>query len=354
MNVLMTTRYGLDHPGGVETVARELVPAMRSQRPGWRIEHCQAFKDSGGVARWPLAGDIVSSARLAIDVIRSRCDVVVVHGAEYAWAPLLIRRFVRRGVVVVWHGTRAQELDYVQLRDDWMKPLVSLLKVIYRIMERAACRADHLIAVSRPVAEQVERSYRPSRSVHVIPNGVDLNSGLVPGASTGRLLWVGTSATKKGLDIALQAFDLAHGSNPRLRFEIVGLKTGVNNDDAEGVHWNGSLKPNEMGEVYSSGVDILLYPTRYDPCPMVVLEAMSHGIAVVGSPVVEWLVGDAGIIVKDWDPYSYAQAVNQLVLRPDELADLRRRAMSRVRNFSWHGAAGRYLGVIDDIAAGPS
>ena len=48
-SVVMTTRYPLDHPGGVESVARALVDCFGRSEEGWRVSHVTAY--SGRVGR---------------------------------------------------------------------------------------------------------------------------------------------------------------------------------------------------------------------------------------------------------------------------------------------------------------
>ena len=49
-SVVMTTRYPLDHPGGVESVARALVECLGRSEQGWRVSHVTAYSGRVGQA----------------------------------------------------------------------------------------------------------------------------------------------------------------------------------------------------------------------------------------------------------------------------------------------------------------
>ena len=53
-SIVMTTRYPLDHPGGVESVARALVDCLGRSEEGWRVSHVTAYSGRVGSARIPL------------------------------------------------------------------------------------------------------------------------------------------------------------------------------------------------------------------------------------------------------------------------------------------------------------
>src|SRR6201996_8043959 len=85
-SVVMTTRYPLDHPGGVESVARALAGCLGQHQDSWQVRHCSAFSGRAGAAKLPLLGDLLAAGRLAARVT-GKGDVLLVHGAEYAWGP---------------------------------------------------------------------------------------------------------------------------------------------------------------------------------------------------------------------------------------------------------------------------
>ncbi len=353
--VVMTSRYPLDHPGGVERVVANLVRQFEEGPGHWRAVHVFAFESHRGVATIPLVGDLLAAIRLARRVNR-RADAILVHGAEYAW-PFLIRSSHSQPCVVAWHGLRSLEAVPPPRRVSGRIEL-RVYRFAARILERFALRGA-TVAVSPSVAEDIKRHLGFSGEVHVAPNGIAPSSGasyIAPGAGRPgvrqtqlRAVWIGTSPYKKGLDVAVAACVEARRRGTAVTLTVVGvpasalppLQTG-------GESWItclGRLMPAEVDELWACH-DVLLFPTRYEGCSMTVLEALASGTPVVGSSVIEWQVGDAGRVVQDESPDKYARALVELA---DEqvLAGLSAQAVLRASMFSWGRTAALYSAVLD-------
>src|SRR5437773_3698906 len=167
----MLCRYGIDNPGGVEAVVAAL-SARLNRDAGVHVEVVSSFDRPAGVARWPLIGDLVASVKFGIHTMRRHFDVVLIHGAEYAWAPLFGSRLRSFRVVVVWHGVRT--LEPIHQSDPLRRLLGRLFLVIEGTLERIACQTRHHIAVSEVVAADVRRLYGERLDIEVIHNGVDV------------------------------------------------------------------------------------------------------------------------------------------------------------------------------------
>jgi glycosyltransferase involved in cell wall biosynthesis len=354
ITVAMFCRYGADQPGGVETVVSALSERLAALR-GWRVVVVPAFRKPKGVARWPVIGDLIASAIFGYRVAVQHFDAIVVHGAEYAWAPLLVSRLTRVPLALVWHGVRAQEIRAT--RDQAHNPAVSLYLLIEDLLQRAASMAATQIAVSEAVAADVTRLYKPAVAVETIPNGVQAQPGnrTKSDRNTFNVLWVGSSAYPKGLDVAVAACALARRTNANLRLTVVGLPLNrVGESDvisATWITWLGVRPRGDMPDLYREA-DLLMCTSRYEAAPMVVLEAMSVGLPVVGAPPVRWLVADAGITMPDWNPIGYAGALLRLSTDATELNGLRGLARQRAMEFSWSKAAIKYATAIEALIGG--
>ncbi len=382
-SVVMTTRYPLDHPGGVESVARALLDLLGGGEEGWDVRHVAAYSGRFGAARIPLLGDLVAAGRLAARLIRAG-DVFVVHGAEYAWGALAVGRLTRRPVVAVWHGLRARES-----LPPAMNPIGKAARLLFLgseiLLQRAALLADATVAVSPVVAKDLQSRYGFRRELKVIPNGVAPRTASLPrllhgdaGGSASssalplRVLWVGTTAYNKGLDLALAGCELARARGQEILLTVVGIaaasagpgpasagpgpasaglgpaSAGLGPASGGGwLTWLGSVPPHEMNSLYSRH-DILLFPSRYEACPMTVLEALAAGLPVIGSAAVQWLVADAGEVVTDEHACGYAEALRTLG-EPERRRQLASAALARARAFSWESCAAGYLEVLDAV-----
>lgn len=92
-----------------------------------------------------------------------------------------------------------------------------------------------------------------------------------------------------------------------------------------------------------SQADLFVFPTLADTFPLVVIEAMAHGLPVVASRVggiPYQLEEDSGVLVEPGDVAGLRQAVERLAADPAGRARMGRRAQARAaREFSWEKAA---------------
>ncbi len=135
--------------------------------------------------------------------------------------------------------------------------------------------ATRLVCVSEAAAAEARRYYR-SRVDDVIPNGIDtavftprdmsqarMRLGI---PSTGRYaLFVGRMEHRKGSDILLEATKSAG-------YEL--LIAGASG--AREARHLGILGPEELADAYSAS-DCVVFPSRYEACSLVVLEALACG-----------------------------------------------------------------------------
>lgn len=135
--------------------------------------------------------------------------------------------------------------------------------------------ATRLVCVSEAAAAEARRYYR-SRVDDVIPNGIDtavftprdmgqarMRLGI---PSTGRYaLFVGRMEHRKGSDILLEATKSAG-------YELLIAGTS----GAREARHLGILGPEELADAYSAA-DCVVFPSRYEACSLVVLEALACG-----------------------------------------------------------------------------
>jgi glycosyltransferase involved in cell wall biosynthesis len=166
-----------------------------------------------------------------------------------------------------------------------------------------------------------------------------------------RVIWVGTSAYKKGLDLAVEACKIARARGQDISLTVAGIpveSAGLEPaQDGGWLTWLGTVPPSEMEALYRRH-DILLFPTRYEACPMTVLEALAAGLPVIGSSVVQWLIEGAGEVIAGEDARAYAEALRALA-EPERRHRLTSAALDRARAFSWESSAAGYLEVLDVV-----
>lgn len=336
---------------------RSLVSHLGRLKKGWDVQAVFAYPGRSGVAKIPILGDIVASLRFALKFAKSG-DVILVNGAEYAWAPLLVSKLKRLPMAVVWHGTRENE-TVPPPRNQFDKLAKRLYLRIGSELQGIALRANACVAVSETVADEIAIRFKSSSNeLYVIPNGVELGlstdrglSGQTSAAEAHlQVIWVGTAPYNKGLDVAIDAVREAHKFGLDLTLTVVGVavqQSFGSTVEQDWIKWVGPVSPEEVDRLLRSH-DVLLIPTRYDACSMIVLEALAVGLPIIGSKVIAWQVGEAGEIIDDWNPNSYAEALIKL-----SSAELRleksRAARDRAQLFSWNSAALRYGEILETL-----
>ena len=199
----------------------------------------------------------------------------------------------------------------------------------------------------------------------MIPNGVDPDrfATAAPFPHPRRyLLTVARLSHEKGIDVLLDAF--ARLGVPELDLVVVGDgperaaliaqrdRLGI----TERVHFVGTLEAAALPARYR-GATLVVCPSRWEGLPLVALEAMASGRAVVGTAVDGMpdavADGETGILVPPEDPGALAGAIAALLQDPARAATLGRRGATVVRErFTWNDVCARYLAVLREAIAG--
>lgn len=215
--------------------------------------------------------------------------------------------------------------------------------------------ADELIANSRTVLEDVQRSERIlPHHCGVIYNGIRPHDYRLasPGTHSGpiRLVNVGALAPRKGQEFAIRALALLGERGVEARLVVVGGgpdermlaaragELGVK-DCVEFVGEQLDPRP------YLEAADLFVFPSRQEGFSNALIEAMASGLPVVASDVGgnrEALGSDGGMIVPAEDPTALADAIGALVQQRDNLTVIGRSNRQRVeRLFSLEASAER-------------
>ncbi len=204
----------------------------------------------------------------------------------------------------VWHphsGSELRALDRLiatepparRLRAAISPKMLLLRTQMAWIEAQQARRALAIVAVS-DLVKALLRQRHPSAGVriHTIPNGTDtqffapLASGRHPCGTSGEIVFllVAHNPMLKGLDIALRAFSVLVQEGRAVRMLVAGVENAAPWDRMavrlgvrERVTFAGIV--GDMRPVYAQA-DVLLHPTRWDACSLVVLEAMACGLPV--------------------------------------------------------------------------
>jgi glycosyltransferase involved in cell wall biosynthesis len=276
----------------------------------------RGFGGNAGVAagfrRKPwLAPAVLASMGRALR--RAAKDAELVHAHWLASA--LVAPIARKPVVLTLHGSGTAgrfEDRRVLGRPRLARPLLNRARVV--------------IAVSEQLAEAARRA--GAHDVRWIPNGVEIPDQVGAEAEPAEVLYVGRLSEEKGIRELVEA--------------TRGLNLFVAGDGPLR-----SIVPDALGFVLHSEAQRLLaraavvvLPSHREGLPMVLLEALAHGRAVVATPVggVPSLVEDGvtGLLVPPGDALALRAAIERLLADKDLRRKLGEAGRARVTELcSW-------------------
>lgn len=277
-----------------------------------------------------------------------RAEVLHLHsvGAEAFYAALAARL---RGIAVVAtiHGFR----DFGTLT--WFGLLMERFTFLLCHVVTTCCEADRRGILSR-------HPMLASR-IRTLPNGVDLAQidALAGPNETGRVAFVGRLTKQKGLDILLQAWKIVENATSGCQLIVAGngpeeesLKKLERELDLKAVKWLGQLGPDEAISALTTSC-IVCIPSRWEGMPLVALEGMGAGRALVTSEVdglPEVVVqGETGLMVAKEDPVALANALLALLTEPSRSAAFGAAGRRRVKEyFTWTRISELYLEAYRD------
>lgn len=284
--------------GGMASVLRTYRDAGLE---GWHMRFLTSYVSGEGL--WSAGPAARALIRLSLTPVRS-LGVVHVHisygGSFVREGGLAVVASLRCPVVVTVHGSSFTEF--------------------YRRHRRLALlvlrRADAIILLSATHRTMLPADLR-KRAV-LVPNTVT-DDGREPTAppTTPQALFAGEVGTRKGVDVLLAAWPQVRLVVPDAVLVVAGPPGDMTPVDQPGVRFVGALGNAEVREMLQQS-RVAVLPSRREAMPVFVLEAMSAGRAVVGTPVgaVEATVGEGGRIVPVGDPEALAAALSRL-LAPD-------------------------------------
>ena len=383
MRIALNIEYVDARRGGAEKYAGTLARALHAA--GHEV-HVFARAVAAGELPNEIVFHLVPSSRLSrLKAFRAYQFAAV---SETMMKPLDFDKII--GFSKVWYqdaylavgGSHPASLDYGsrRLRSRvprilwWLCKYMSLRQWVFRAIARRQFSSGftpRIIAPSRMVAEHFRRYHGiPGERISVIHNGLDRrdhandNRALREAfrreqeleASHVGILFVARNYGLKGLEPLLEAFARLARSFPESRLVVCG-----NDRDGRYRRRAKSLgveqKTRFLGSVNDvrpcfAGADLFAFPTFYDPCSLVVPEAMAAGL-----PVITTRQNGAGELLSDGDdgyvidsPWHIDQMVDRLarLVGDGELrATMGRRAAVRAKELTVEAQTERITTILE-------
>jgi glycosyltransferase involved in cell wall biosynthesis len=341
--------------GGMETYARELIPALIRERPNLRIT---AF--AGRDAHAVLQKDWAESIEAVEVPVSARRRAEWVRGEQ-----LLLPRLAGRAHIDVLHSLASTAPVWGQFRR-----VVTIHDVIYRLYPEAhsglrslgmrvlvplaARRSHRVIAPSESTRADLVRLLRvPEEKVDVAPEGIGARVVVATDAAemqsryalAGRdvVLTVSAKRPHKNLRRLLDAWVLL--PSPRPLLVLPGYRSWHEEElrqhadqcgigaDVRFLDW---IEPADLEGFYALA-RCFVFPSLYEGFGLPVLEAMARGVPVAcsGRAALAEVSGAAARIFDPEDPQAIADAVREIITDAPTAERLRRAGLEQARKFSW-------------------
>jgi glycosyltransferase involved in cell wall biosynthesis len=190
--------------------------------------------------------------------------------------------------VVVTVNTEGYKQDKWGFLTSWLVRLSEAAGIVF---------SNKIISVSEPIASNLRKQYK--RSVIVIPNGVEIPTPSTTDEILSKfgikkykyILTVSRFIPGKGIEDVIDAFN--NGNFEDWKLVLVGHtehKSKYCQNIEKKVRGNkniiltGFIKSKHLQELYTYA-RLFVFPSYYEACPIVVLEAMSYGLSCIVSDI---------------------------------------------------------------------
>lgn len=217
--------------------------------------------------------------------------------------------------------------------------------------QRRLYAISDLCCVSTPwVADSVANDYNvPRAKIEVVGLGANiLCERSQKNWATPRILWVGVDWHRKGGDLLLEAFSRA--AIPDATLDLVGQHPDVH---MPGVRGHGVVRDEGRLKTFFEEATLFALPSRFDPSPIVFLEAASAGTPCLGTETagLSYNVGPSGMVVPVGDVDALVLALIKMT-SPTVAASYQQPALEHAERHTWDAVAGRMIEAVVERAPG--
>lgn len=249
----------------------------------------------------------------------AKSDVDIIHSIPDLGAQFFPKHTKN---VVTFHN---YYLDSFMIRSSSFFQRFYYANLLSKYVKSSVERAHLVTAVSGSTASLVRRDLGFRGSIEVINNGVD-ESVFMPKSNDQdgdcKVLFSGNFIRRKGVDILV---DIAKRLPSDVRLVVAGAGEDVKGRFPSNIEFLGKVRHSDMPSIYRQ-CDILCFPTRREGMSLVLLEAMSSGLAVITSDIpsqAEILVKEKGGYLCDTeDVEQYVRYIRKLVNNKSMLSEM--------------------------------
>jgi phosphatidylinositol alpha-mannosyltransferase len=361
MKVALVSPYDFTWPGGVTAHITQLSHQLRFM--GHQVKVLAPFSPSraqdlesnfvpmgrsvpipsgGSIARISLSAWNYKKVRDLLS--EEKFDVIHLHEPMAPYLPLAVLQCSRSVNIGTFHAFHGSGRWYA-----WSSPM----------LRHWFDRLDGCIAVSRAAKKHVERFF--PRDYEIIPNGIDLslfNSDVqpLPEFQDGKIniLFVGRMEKRKGLRYLLEAYGHLKWEFPNIRLIVVGPGDPdkacfrvIAERSLKDLVIVGPVKYSQLPRYYRTA-DIFCSPaTGKESFGIVLLEAMAMGKPIVATQIEGYSDilrhGHQALLACPKDSASLAEELSTLIKDKEMRAEMGRRGLEEVQQYSWDRVARRVM-----------
>ncbi len=260
----------------------------------------------------------------------------------------------------------------------WMsrKKCMSLRNKIKFVQEITSLRKiTRIIALSQTLRDNIVQYLNvDSHKIDVVPNGIDVNifrpifknrgfkQNIAPNGETVFVNVARVAKYKNQMSLVKAAsFVLKERSNIKFIFagpiddvryfsqiQSIILKENLQ----EHIKFYGEISFDMLLKLYSCA-DVFVLPSLWESTlPLVILEAMACGNAIVASDIgpIRELIKETGVLVNPYDPREIADSLLSLVNEKERLTKMKRKARETVVNdFAWSSISNRVVKIYEKL-----
>jgi len=268
---------------------------------------------------------------------------------------LLIKQFGIPFISTIHHPLSIDRSTWFEYPSDFRLKIKRVLYYPLIMQGFVARRMDHIITVSHDAANEINRAFGVKHEkMSVVYNGLDTDFFKpLPHIKKkpNSVIFVGNvEDRKKGVVYLLKAMTLTKtkfhltvvdGGAPNRMYVTKWIdKFGLN----DRIHFTGKIPGEKLIELYASH-ELAVSPSLYEGFGFPAAEAMACELPLIASDggALPEVVGnhmETGYVVKSRDPYSLAEAIDYLLLNPEERKKMGKAARKRITEvFTWENAA---------------
>jgi glycosyltransferase involved in cell wall biosynthesis len=233
---------------------------------------------------------------------------------------------------------------------------VSFISAAERLQSEILTSAQHVFALSEWTAASVRDDCGvPGERVSVVYAGSNLQvpANVRASRKEHEILFVGMDWERKGGPLLLEAFRAVRREFPDATLRVVGCDPGVHEPGVEVEGLLDRRDPGQFERLCTAYLEASCFclPSRFDPFPNAIIEAMSLGLPAIafdtGSRQEVITDGYTGHLARGGDVADLARSITALFANPERRRIMGERARQRVnRDFTWQRVVERIGAVI--------